>query len=239
MNCKANKIDICQLTQETWRGNTLVFPSEISIQDDNFIYNIYRYDNLIKSIELPIEDNKVEIIDPELQEGEYYHEIIWTHENEKYLIFQGVLTITQQPTCNCCDDDEEDLNIEVNTGDTIIQISIVGSGGGGGQILTSGNAINIENGAINVKVDNETIIINANNELEVVDSKYVLPTASEDVKGGVMVDGTSTVMNGNVIKSQLIDVNTNTIIIKHWIGTQSQYNAITTKDSSTIYLIRE
>ena len=67
-----------------------------------------------------------------------------------------------------------------------------------------------------------------------------LPEASTGSLGMVKYDGSSIVLNGN---SQL---STNGVIERNggyterlWVGTEAQYNAITSKDSYTIYIIKD
>ena len=75
-------------------------------------------------------------------------------------------------------------------------------------------------------------------------SNYTLPVASDTTLGGVKAgenvnigaDGTINVTGGGEISNA---ENTNIQITKVWVGTQTQYDAITTKDNNTEYNIIE
>lgn len=75
-------------------------------------------------------------------------------------------------------------------------------------------------------------------------NNYTLPVASSTVLGGVKAgenvnigaDGTINVTGGGEISNA---ENTNIQITKVWVGTQTQYDAITTKDNDTEYNIIE
>ena len=75
-------------------------------------------------------------------------------------------------------------------------------------------------------------------------SNYTLPVASDTTLGGVKAgtnvtiaeDGTISASGGGEISNA---ENTNIQITKVWVGTQAQYDAITTKDNNTEYNIIE
>ena len=75
-------------------------------------------------------------------------------------------------------------------------------------------------------------------------SNYTLPIASSTTLGGVKAgenvnigaDGTLNVTGGGEISNA---ENTNIQVLKIWVGTQAQYDAITTKDNNTEYNIIE
>ncbi len=75
-------------------------------------------------------------------------------------------------------------------------------------------------------------------------NNYTLPVASSTVLGGVKAgenvnigaDGTINVTGGGEISNA---ENTNIQVLKIWVGTQAQYDAITTKDNNTEYNIIE
>lgn len=75
-------------------------------------------------------------------------------------------------------------------------------------------------------------------------SNYTLPVASDTTLGGVKAgenvnigaDGTINVTGGGEISNA---ENTNIQVLKIWVGTQTQYDAITTKDNNTEYNIIE
>ena len=74
-------------------------------------------------------------------------------------------------------------------------------------------------------------------------NNYTLPVASSTTLGGVKAgdnvtitdDGTISTPGGEISNAE----NTNIQITKIWVGTQAQYDAITTKDSNTEYNIIE
>lgn len=73
-------------------------------------------------------------------------------------------------------------------------------------------------------------------------NNYTLPVASTDTLGGVKAgenvnigaDGTLNVTGGGEISNA---ENTNIQVLKIWVGTQAQFNAITTLDANTEYNI--
>lgn len=75
-------------------------------------------------------------------------------------------------------------------------------------------------------------------------NNYTLPVASSTVLGGVKAgtnvtiaeDGTISASGGGEISNA---ENTNIQVLKIWVGTQTQYDAITTKDNNTEYNIIE
>ena len=75
-------------------------------------------------------------------------------------------------------------------------------------------------------------------------SNYTLPIASSTTLGGVKAgnnttiaeDGTISATGGGEISNA---ENTNIQVLKIWVGTQTQYDAITTKDNNTEYNIIE
>lgn len=75
-------------------------------------------------------------------------------------------------------------------------------------------------------------------------NNYTLPVASDTTLGGVKAgenvnigaDGTLNVTGGGEISNA---ENTNIQVLKIWVGTQAQYDAITTKDNNTEYNIIE
>lgn len=75
-------------------------------------------------------------------------------------------------------------------------------------------------------------------------SNYTLPIASSNTLGGVKAgdnvtigeDGTISATGGGEISNA---ENTNIQVLKIWVGTQTQYDAITTKDNNTEYNIIE
>ena len=75
-------------------------------------------------------------------------------------------------------------------------------------------------------------------------SNYTLPIASSTTLGGVKAgtnvtiaeDGTISASGGGEISNA---ENTNIQVLKIWVGTQTQYDAITTKDNNTEYNIIE
>ena len=75
-------------------------------------------------------------------------------------------------------------------------------------------------------------------------NNYTLPVASSTVLGGVKAgtnvtiaeDGTISASGGAEISNA---ENTNIQVLKIWVGTQTQYDAITTKDNNTEYNIIE
>ena len=75
-------------------------------------------------------------------------------------------------------------------------------------------------------------------------SNYTLPVASDTTLGGVKAgtnvkieeDGTISASGGGEISNA---ENTNIQVLKIWVGTQAQYEAITTKDANTEYNIIE
>lgn len=104
MKCFANKIDFCQLIQESWKSPTLDFGGT-DIYGDSFEYKITSNStNFTYSAELGnglrIVDDKLIIEDPELKLGRYNHELIWVRDGIKTLLFQGSLTVTSKGGCN-------------------------------------------------------------------------------------------------------------------------------------------
>lgn len=75
-------------------------------------------------------------------------------------------------------------------------------------------------------------------------NNYTLPVASDTTLGGVKAgenvnigaDGTLNVTGGGEISNA---ENTNIQVLKIWVGTQAQYDAITTKDNNTEYNVIE
>ena len=75
-------------------------------------------------------------------------------------------------------------------------------------------------------------------------SNYTLPVASDTTLGGVKAgnnieigeDGTISATGGGEISNA---ENTNIQVLKIWVGTQAQYDAITTLDANTEYNIIE
>ena len=52
-------------------------------------------------------------------------------------------------------------------------------------------------------------------------------------------DGTTIVDNGSTISTVAVKEQNNSLAIKEWVGTQAQYEAITTKDTNTLYTITD
>lgn len=74
-------------------------------------------------------------------------------------------------------------------------------------------------------------------------NNYTLPVASNDTLGGVKAGANVTIADDGTISTPSGEIsnaeNTNIQITKIWVGTQAQYDAITTKDSNTEYNIIE
>lgn len=126
MKCFANKIDFCQLIQESWKAPTLDF-GDTDISNDTFEYRIisnsrdFTYTAEINN-GIRLIDGKLIIDDPELEIGRYSHELIWVRDGIKTLLFQGSLTVTSKGGCNPnCQDEytiiadpcEETIEIEI------------------------------------------------------------------------------------------------------------------------------
>ena len=75
-------------------------------------------------------------------------------------------------------------------------------------------------------------------------NNYTLPVASNDTLGGVKAGTNVTIADdGTISTSGAGEIsnaeNTNIQVLKIWVGTQTQYDAITTKDNNTEYNIIE
>lgn len=167
MNCKVSKYDICQLIQESWRDRKIIFPTTIDTSQSTFTYSVKRFIEVVFTEELTSVNNQVTLPNPlQDREGNYSHELVWNYLGKNYLVFQGQIQYTSKGGEGCGCDSKEEV-IEVNLGDEIIYVTIDNIvGGGGGSDYTDGDAINISNNAINVKVDGTSVIVNENNELE-------------------------------------------------------------------------
>lgn len=76
-----------------------------------------------------------------------------------------------------------------------------------------------------------------------ITEKYTLPTASAETLGGIKIGNGLSVDDSGVVSVNSSGIqnaeNTNIQITKVWVGTQTQYDAITTKDNNTEYNIIE
>lgn len=70
----------------------------------------------------------------------------------------------------------------------------------------------------------------------VITTSPVIPTATSSVLGGVKVGSGLTVDSSGVLSTQ--NMVSSTSINQIWTGTQAQYDAITTKDPNTLYIVQ-
>lgn len=135
MNCHAKILNICRLTQNSYRSILLSF-GETDISADSFTLKILdSYSKKLKeSVNGEIDlENRVYFPEFTLPISESNYEIIWNHNGKDFLLLTGKYTVTNKPNMCGCSDTSDVINISVNDGDTIVQFDysevVIGNSG--------------------------------------------------------------------------------------------------------------
>lgn len=124
MSCKVSKLNVCYLVDETFTPIKLNFSVDVS--QDELIYKVYRY------TELEREEQVTDFIQvpQSLKVDQYYHELIWTRNGIKRVVFQGNIDVIKKGAdkCSCTSDKDIIINVDEYT----VNIELNGSAGGNG-----------------------------------------------------------------------------------------------------------
>lgn len=122
MSCEVSKFDLCLLKQETFKPPTFDF-GNIDISQDEFIYKVFTNPGIFKEFPVIITGNTAYIEDIKMPLGDYFHELIWIQDNEKEVVFQGNLKVTDKGNdCGCTPEAEQ--NIKVVRNDVTINVAV-------------------------------------------------------------------------------------------------------------------
>lgn len=123
MSCEVSKYDLCILKQETFRPPIFDF-GDVDISTDTFIYAVFKsYGATRKEFPVTVAGNTAYIEDIKMPLGDYFHELIWIQDNEKEVVFQGKLKVTDKGTdCGCTPTAEQ--NIKVVRNDVTINVAV-------------------------------------------------------------------------------------------------------------------
>lgn len=125
MSCRVSKLNVCYLVDETKTPIKLNF--DVDISNDELIYNLYRFNELEYTQEITENINI-----PNLKEGVYFHELIWSRDGIDRVVFQGNVEIRKKGSekCNCENSEEKDVVINVD--EYTINVELNGGSGGYG-----------------------------------------------------------------------------------------------------------
>lgn len=120
MSCKVSNLNICYLVDETKQPIKLIF--DVDTSNDELIYKLYRFNQLEYTQDVTDDINL-----PNLKEGVYFHELIWSRNGINRVVFQGNVEIRKKGSekCNCENSEEKDVIINVD--EYIINVSFSGS----------------------------------------------------------------------------------------------------------------
>ena len=122
MGCVVSKFDLCLLKQETFKPPTFDF-GNVDISQDEFIYKVFTNPGVFKEFPVTVAGNTAYIEDIKMPLGDYFHELIWIQDNEKEVVFQGKLKVTDKGNdCGCTPKAEQ--NIKVVRNDVTINVAV-------------------------------------------------------------------------------------------------------------------
>lgn len=262
MSC--NNKNITRLIQDAYRSPRLVFDSDIS--GDTFTLNIYGNFNrtLQNSVEgLFAPDLSVYFPEFELPKSEYRYEVIRIHNGKPKLILSGKYTITDSvSSCTCESSDVVDFTIK--DGDEVFNFAysetIIIGGDGGFMTDAQVKSAYERNENTNAFTDDEKAKLaglqNGENSEKGEKSEKgdpflysdFTPEQLESLKGEKGDKG-DTGQSGTTSWGGITDkpstftppVASPTVLggLKIWTGTQTAYDAITTKDATVFYFIEK
>lgn len=121
-NCQVSIFNYCLLIQETFKSPIFNF-GDIDISNDTFVYKVFKYYGGAETI-FPInfiDNNTIYIENISMPIGDYQHELSWTRNGVKEVVFQGQLKVTNLGNnCGCT---SNNLNIKVVNQDIVVNIA--------------------------------------------------------------------------------------------------------------------
>lgn len=121
--CKIARLDICRLIQESFVSPTFEF-GDVDISNDTFVYTVKKYltENKREIGTIKIDNNTLVIAEHDLKIGKYEHELMWIHGNNKDVVVQGIVEVTDKGSSKGCRGPKSNI-IEVVTENTIVNVT--------------------------------------------------------------------------------------------------------------------
>ncbi|KFC19361.1 hypothetical protein IO90_08640 [Chryseobacterium sp. FH1] len=127
MNCNAKQHNLCRLIQNSYKSPLLAF-GDLDVSADAVTLKIYtdQFSRILKQEFSGQIDTENRFYFPEFnlpKSDNYFYEIIWNHLGRNYLVVFGKYEVKTKANDCGCGDKSDVINISVNDGDTVFNVS--------------------------------------------------------------------------------------------------------------------